>query len=106
MRLSVLPGGATTMNLQARPYRDSTDLARMRQLLIAGRQATTPALYMHPGYLDWDTDCPPDEQENRRDFRLWERMDADEGQPTLEAWAMYSRNEGAFDLFVGPAQPG
>ncbi len=44
---------------------------------------------MHPGYLDWDMHCPPDEPENRRDLLLWERMGADDGQPTLEAWAMY-----------------
>ncbi len=94
------------MNLRARPYRDSTDLARMRYLLVAGRQANITASYMHPGYLDWDTHCPPDEQENRRDLRLWERMDEDEGQPTLEAWAMYWRNEGAFDVFVSPALHG
>jgi hypothetical protein len=75
----------------------------MRRLLVAGRQATTSASYMHPGCLDWDTHCPPDEQENRRNLRLWERMDEDEGQPTLEAWAMFWRHEGTFDLFVSPA---
>ena len=91
------------MNLHARPYRDATDLVRMRQLLVAGRQATIFASYMHPGYLDWDTHCPTDEQENRRDLRLWERINADEGQPTLEAWAMFWRHEGTFDLFVSPA---
>ena len=94
------------MNLQMRPYRDATDLARMRQFLVVGRQSNSPASYMHPGYLDFDTHCPPDEQENRRDLRLWEGMDDDEGQPTLEAWAMYWRNEGAFDLFVSPALHG
>jgi len=75
------------MNLHARPYRDATDVARMRQLLVAGRQVTTFTSYMHPGYLDWDTHCPNDEQENRRDLRLWKRIDADEGQPRLEASA-------------------
>ena len=59
------------MNIQARPYRDPTDLARMRQLLMAGRQATTPASYRHPGYLDFDTHCQPDEPENRREQRRW-----------------------------------
>jgi len=106
MCLSILPRGKNTMNIQARPYRDATDLARMRQLLMAGRQANISASYMHPGCLDWDTHCPPDEQENRRNLRLWERMDADEGQPTLEAWAMFWRHEGTFDLFVSPALHG
>ena len=58
---------------------------------------------MHPGYLDFDTHCPPDEQENRRNLRLWECWDADDGQPTLEAWAMFWRHERTFDLFVSPA---
>ncbi len=92
------------MKLQARPYRDPTDLVRMKQLLMAGSQAKIPASYMHPGCLDWDIHCPPDEQENRRNLHLWERVDAD--QPTLEAWAMYWRNEGTFDLFVSPALHG
>ena len=91
------------MNLRARPYRDPTDLVRMRQLLIAGRQATSAASSMHPGYLDFDTHCPPDESENRRDFQLWEGWDANDDQPTLDAWAMYWRNEDSFDLFVSPA---
>jgi len=33
-------------------------------------------------------------------------MDADEGQPTLEAWAMFWRHERTFDLFVSPALHG
>ncbi len=89
------------MNLHARPYRDSTDFARMRQLVMEGRQSNIFASYLHPGCLDWDTHYPPDEQENRRNLRLWERMD--EGQPVREAWAIFSRHEGTFDLFVSPA---
>jgi ribosomal protein S18 acetylase RimI-like enzyme len=73
----------------------------MRQLLMAGRQANISASYMHPGCLDWDTHRPPDEQENRRNLRLWERIGGD--QPALEAWAMYWQHEGTFDLFVSPA---
>jgi mycothiol synthase len=91
------------MNLYARPYRDEADMACMRHLLMAGAQANISASYMHPGCLDWDTQYQPDEQENRRNLRLWERLDADNGQPTLEAWAMFWRHEGTFDLFVSPA---
>jgi hypothetical protein len=83
------------MNIQARPYRDSTDFVRMRQLLMDGRQAAIPASYMHPGCLDWDTHRPPDEQANRRNLRLWESMNED--PPTLEAWAIFSRHEGSFE---------
>jgi mycothiol synthase len=92
------------MNIQARPYRDATDFAPMRQLLMEGRKANTPASYMHPGCLDWDTHYPPDEQENRRNLRLWERMAED--APALAAWAIFSRHEGTFDLFVHPALHG
>lgn len=92
------------MNLQNRPYRDPTDLAAMRQLLMAGTQAKIPASYMHPGCLDFDTHYPPDEQDNRRNLRLWERVDT--APPSVEAWAMFWRHEGTFDLFVSPALHG
>jgi GNAT superfamily N-acetyltransferase len=92
------------MNLQARPYRDPADLACMRQLLMDGCQTKIPASYMHPGYLDWALHYPPDEQENRRNLRLWECLGNE--PPALEAWAMYWRHEGTFDLFVSPALHG
>jgi GNAT superfamily N-acetyltransferase len=76
----------------------------MRQLLMTGRQANILASYMHPGCLDWDTHFPPDEQENRRNLLLWERVD--EEPPVLEAWAMLWRHEGTFDLFASPALHG
>ena len=76
----------------------------MRQLLMAGTQANIPASYMHPGCLDLDTHYPPDEQENRRNLQLWERVD--EEPPIVEAWAMFWRHEGTFDLFVSPALHG
>jgi mycothiol synthase len=88
------------MKIQERPYRDKADLASMRQLLMVGRQANILASYMHPGCLDWATHYPPDEQENRRNLRLWERVDAH--QPRLEAWAIFLPKEGSFDLFVHP----
>lgn len=86
--------------LQARPYRDASDLTHMRQLVMAGCQANINASYMHPGYLDWATHCPPDESARRRNLRLWESMD--EEPPKLEAWAIFLSNEGSFDLFVSP----
>jgi GNAT superfamily N-acetyltransferase len=73
----------------------------MRQLLVTGSQAQLPASYMHPGFLDWATHCPPDEQKRRRDIRVWERMDED--QPALAAWAIFLPDEETFDLFVQPA---
>lgn len=84
-------------DIQARPYRDSADMARMRRLLIDGAHSGIAASYMHPGCLDWDTQYPPDEAADRLNLRLWERAGA------LEAWAICSRHEGTFDLFVSPA---
>lgn len=92
------------MKLQARPYRHAADFVRMRQLLMMGRQAQIPASYMHPGCLDWDTHYPPDEEANQCNLRLWERVDED--PPILEAWAILSRRESTFDLFVSPALHG
>lgn len=90
------------MTLQARPYRDYRDLVAMRQLLMMGSQAQISASYTHPGWLDWDTHFPPDEQANRQNLRLWEWLHA-AAQPTLAAWAIFSRHEATFDLFVSPA---
>lgn len=102
--LSVFSGGNNIIKIQARPYRDATDLTHMRQLLVIGHQANIPASYTHPGALDWGTHYPPDEQENRRDIQLWERLDED--PPTLEAWAIFLRRENTFDLFVSPTLHG
>jgi mycothiol synthase len=92
------------MAIQSRPYRDEADLAGMRELLVDGAQSQIAATYIHPGSLDWEIYYPPDEQANRRNIRLWERLG--EGQPVLEAWALYSRHEQTFDLFVSPALHG
>lgn len=92
------------MKIQERPYRDSADMANMRQLLMVGRQANIQASYMHPGYLDWAAHCPPDEEANRRNLRLWERVD--EHRPALKAWAIFLPKEGSFDLFVHPTLHG
>jgi GNAT superfamily N-acetyltransferase len=89
------------MNLHERPYRDTADLDSMRQLLIQGGRSGISASYMHPGMVDWHLHYPPDERENQRNIRLWERTGAN--PPALEAWAYYSRHEGTFDLFVSPA---
>jgi mycothiol synthase len=101
---NVLFGIDNCMMIEARPYRDYTDMARMRQLLVFGRQANIPASYMHPGCLDYATHYPPDEQENRRNLRLWERTD--DNPPALAAWAIFLRHEGSFDLFIHPALHG
>jgi mycothiol synthase len=94
----------STLQLQARPYRDRADFAPMRSLLMLGRQAGLRASYMHPGCLDWATHVPPDEQANQRNLRLWETV-AGPG-PALAAWAIFQPHEGSFDLFVHPTLHG
>jgi len=89
------------MEIKARPYSDESDLSRMRQLVMDGVHSGIPASYMHPGCLDWDTQCPPDEAANRRNLRLWECVDT--LPPALKAWAIFSRRERTFDLFVSPS---
>src|SRR4051794_22881477 len=92
------------MNIQARPYRDHTDLVRMQQLVMVGSQANIPASYLHPGSLAWAIYYPPADQARHHNLRLWERIDR--APPTLEAWAIHAHNEGSFDLFVHPSLHG
>ena len=65
------------MKLQARPYRDPTDLARMRQLLMAGSPGQDSRFLHAPRLSGLGTHCPPDEQANRRNLRLWESVGED-----------------------------
>jgi GNAT superfamily N-acetyltransferase len=76
----------------------------MRDLLVLGAQAQIAASYMHPGVLNWMAYFPPDEEENRRNIRVWEFVG--EARTHLAAWALLSRHEGTFDLFVHPALHG
>lgn len=74
---------------------------------MAGAKANISASYMHPGLLDFhayypDMRHPPSEEANRRNFHLWERMNEDGDQATLIAFAIFTRIEGSFDLFVHP----
>jgi GNAT superfamily N-acetyltransferase len=94
----------TGMEIYSRPYRDSNDLARMRQLLVVGSQAKIPASYMHPGFFDLETHYPPDDEIRRRNIWLWEH--ASERHAALAAWAFFIPSEEAFDVFMHPAQYG
>jgi GNAT superfamily N-acetyltransferase len=79
-----------------RPYQDARDMARMRDLLIAGRAADNGAYYVHCGDLDWWLNRPPDEDQRRADIRLWE----EDGR--LLAWCMHLPDEATFDFFAHP----
>ena len=76
----------------------------MRDLLVLGARAQIPASYMHPGELYWMTYFPPDEEENRRNIRIWEFLAED--RRDMAGWALCSRLEQTFDLFVHPVLHG
>lgn len=86
------------MKLHARPYRDASDLAWMRRLLVQGVQSGAPASYAHPGFLDFVTHFPADEEARRNNLRLWEGTDS--AGAWLAAWAIFSRHDDTFDLFI------
>jgi hypothetical protein len=46
-------GEVGTVNITPRPYRDESDLDKMRALLQAGRQAANGTYYVHVGDLNW-----------------------------------------------------
>ena len=89
------------MTLQRRPYQDPADVIAMRQLLVAGAHAHNGTYYVHPGDLDWWLHKPPKAEERRRNILLWQG-----DSPYLAAWALWTPNEGAIDVFVHPTVHG
>ena len=83
-----------------RAYQSEADLARMRDLLIAGRAAHNGSYYIHIGDLNWWLYRPPDEAQRRNGIRLWE-TDVD-GEPLL-AWAFAPPGDNTLDVYVHPA---
>jgi len=88
------------MTIHPRPYRDLSDLEKMRQILIEGRQANNGTFYIHLGDLNWwlfyhDPGEPFSEQ-----IALWEDGDR------LSGWVLFTPSEETFDLFVHPSLRG
>lgn len=86
-----------------RPYRDEQDLARMKSLLVLGRQAGNGTYYVHTGDLDWWLYYPSVRRAWNEIIFLWEWLRPD-GQ--LSGWALLSPEWRTFDVFVHPEERG
>jgi ribosomal protein S18 acetylase RimI-like enzyme len=89
-----------TIQLVPRAYEDARDLARIRDMHIAGRAANNGTYYVHCGDLDWWFNNPPDEADRRESLRLWEA----EGK--LLGWCLHMRSDHSFDFFAHPDERG
>ncbi|MBI3241641.1 MAG: GNAT family N-acetyltransferase [Chloroflexi bacterium] len=89
------------MRIEPRPYQDSSDLDRMLSILIEGRKADNGTYYVHTGDLSWWLFYHDPEEPLWEQIALWED---DDGQ-TL-GWALFTPNDGFFDLFVHPSLTG
>ena len=86
------------MSFQPRPYRDSSDLEEMRAILTEGRKADNGAYYVHTGDVSWWLFYHDPEEPFSEQIVLW---DDDDGR-TL-GWALFTPDEGFFDLFIHPS---
>ena len=83
------------MSITARPYHDIQDLRAMQSILTAGRQADSPAYYIHPGDLSWWL-FYSDEEQLQGKICLWEWNNS------LAGWSLLSNTTSTFDVFVQP----
>lgn len=79
-----------------RPYQDEHDIAEMRAVLIAGRQAKTPTYYVHVGDLNWWLFYLNQSDKRQETIFLWQ---SDE---RFVGWSLLSPRFQAFDIFVRP----
>ena len=83
--------------MEIQPYEGLQDLQAMLDLLSKGRKANNGTHYVHRGDLQWwlfYTFIPQETWQSN--IRLW----IENGE--LAGWAMLSREEQAFDIFVDP----
>jgi ribosomal protein S18 acetylase RimI-like enzyme len=84
------------MTPEPRPYRDPSDLEKMRQLLIEGRRANNGTYYVHAGDLNWWLFYPPQKFSFSDNIYLW-----DEGGE-VNGWALFSEGDRTVDVFFHP----
>lgn len=89
-----------TTNFVSRAYEDAHDMARIRDMHIAGRAANNGTYYVHCGDLDWWFNKPVDEADRRESIRLWE----EDGR--LLGWCLHTRSDNSFDFFPHPDERG
>ena len=87
------------MNFSPRAFSNEEDLAAMRRLLMAGRQAANGTYYVHAGDVTWWYSYFSPGLDPRGFTTLWESEDIPGG---LAAWALYSPAYYALDVFVHP----
>jgi ribosomal protein S18 acetylase RimI-like enzyme len=79
---------------QPRPYRDTSDLRQMLDILIRGRQAATETYYVHVGDLKWWLFYLDKEEAFNEKAFLWEDISGN-----IIAWALFSKRYHAYDVF-------
>jgi mycothiol synthase len=84
---------------EPRPYRDESDMDKIRALQVAGRTANNGTYYVHRGDVDWWFYYPPNEGARRENVRMWE----DRGGRLL-AWGTHE--DDAVDFFAHPTLRG
>jgi ribosomal protein S18 acetylase RimI-like enzyme len=89
-----------TTQLAPRAYEGDRDMARIREMHIAGRAANNGTYYVHCGDLDWWFNYPPDEASRRDAIRMWE----EDGR--LLGWCLHNQGEDSFDFFPHPDERG
>ena len=77
----------------AAPIVSQAEKLAIKAIGLSGRGLSKLAQYLEARRLER-------EEANRRNLRLWETEVGD--QPMLAAWAIFTRIEGSFDLFVHP----
>jgi len=82
-----------------RPYAGEQDLEKMRNLLIAGREANNGTYYVHTGDLNWWLFYPPLECDLWQYISVW---DDPQDPGRLMGWALLSPSWSAYDVYVQP----
>ena len=93
------------MTSEPRPYRDEQDIAKMKAILIEGRQSANGSYYVHVGDLSWWLFYLNREDDRRQNIYLWEGQRAD-GASGVIGWSLFSPSFRAFDMFVRPEERG
>lgn len=86
--------------ITSRAYAGDRDMARIREMQIAGRAANNGTYYVHCGDVDWWFNQPPDEADRLNNIRLWE----DAGE--LHGWCLHTPKDNSFDFFAHPEERG
>jgi len=89
------------MTITHRPYAGLDDLQAMKNLLIAGRNATHNRSYAHPGDLDWWLFYGKRQDDWSAIITLWE-----DEHNELAGWQLFSTKACDYDIAIHPALRG